>query len=131
MRTVHPLWRGFYLAVLWAALRILLGPVDELAPFRLERQMVALAGAAAVGAFLSALPSRLRRRPPERTRTSWQRCLLAFFCGSLMALALRLAGGGWAAHALLEGSSGAAGFWLAALPCGFAAVRLGERRRSA
>ncbi len=131
MRTVHPLWRGFYLAVVWAVLRILLGPVDETAPFLLDRRMVALAGGVLAGAFLSALPSYLSRRRQKQRRSGWQRCVTAFLCGAAMVLAFRVAGCGWIWHALLEGSAGGAGFCLAALVGGFVTVRIAERGRRA
>lgn len=128
MRIEHPLWRGFYLALLIVAGMVLLQPGDELAPYRFDRRMLAYAGALTAGAFLAAVPGWLGKRR-EGEKPTWQRCLLAFGCGVAMALALELAGSGGMLAALLTGSAGAFGFWGIALLAGLIAVRLTERRR--
>ena len=128
MRRVHPLWRRFWLAVVLTAARVLLGGVDWLAAYRLDRQALVPAGAAAMGAFLAALPGRLRRRRLRPIRTSWQRCLRAFLCGAAMALALGMAGSGRILPALMEGSTGAYAFVGAAWLTGFVTTRIGVRR---
>ena len=128
MRIEHPLWRGFYLALLIVAGMVLLQPGDELAPYRLDRRMLAYAGALTAGTFLAAVPGWLgKRRKGEKP--SWQRCLLAFCCGGAMALALGLAGSGGMLAALLTGSAGAFAFWGMALLTGMITVRLAGRRR--
>ncbi len=128
MRVVHALWRGFYLASAIVATRVLMGPVDVLAPLQLSRRMLAFAAAMAAGAFLSSVPGRLRKRWPHQP-LRWQRCLLCFVCGGALALSLRMAGGGWWFTALTEGSAGAWGFGAAALAAGFITSRLSGRRR--
>lgn len=124
----HPLWRGFWLAAVIAASLVLMGFSDCLSPFRLERRAVAFAGAVMVGAFLGALPGRLRRGAKSAQATSWQRCLRAFLCGMGLALACALAGDGRLLNAFLTGSAGAWGFALAALLSGFTTVRIMGRK---
>lgn len=129
MHTIHPLWRGFWLAAAIAAVRYLLGPVDSLAPFSLRRSALVYAAGIAGGALLAALPSVFRKRRLPRLRTSWQRCLRAFLCGGAMALALGMAGSGSILPALLTSSAGAVSFGAAALAGGLVTVRILERRR--
>ncbi len=128
MRRWHPLWRGFWLAAAMAAGLVLLGATDVLAVFRLERRMLVLLGGIALGAFLGALPGRLRRKENRARHTAWQSCLRAGLCGLTMALALRLAGSGAILPGLMTGSVGAYAFCGAALAAGFVTVRLMERR---
>ena len=130
MCRMHPLWRGFWLAAVMAAGLVLMGMTHALAAFRLERRALAFAGAVTVGAFLGALPSRLRRGGRSAQATTWQRCLRAFLCGGMMALALGMAGGGWMIPALLTGSAGAYAFCGAALLTGFVTVRIAGRKRA-
>lgn len=130
MPAQHPLWRGFWLAAAMAASLVLLGPVDSLAPFSLGRRTLAFAGAITAGAFLGALPGRLRRGAKSAQRTSLQRCLRALLCGMAMTLALGLAGDGRILPALLTGSAGAYGFCLAALVTGFITTRIMGRTRA-
>lgn len=131
MRRVHPLWRGFWLSLALTATLVLLGGTDELAAYRFDRRMLALAGAVMVGGFLAALPSRLRRRREVPVRPSWKRCLLAFGGGLLLPLALSLAGESRILPALMQGSTGAYAFLLTAWPAGFITARLMGRRTRA
>lgn len=131
MRISHPLWRGFFLACAMAAALFLLGQMDSLSPFRLERRPLAYAGALVVGGFISALPRRLTRRRSPAPRTTWQRCLRAFLCGAAMVIALAMAGSGSVIPALMTGSLGAYVFCALALAAGFVTVRIAERRRGA
>lgn len=124
MRRVHPLWRGFWLAMVLTASLTLLGGVDWLAAYRLDRRALALCGAATAGAFLAALPGRLRRRRERPPRTTWQRCLRAFLCGAAMTLAAGMAGSGRILPALMEGSTGAYAFVGAAWAAGFLTTRI-------
>lgn len=126
----HPLWRGFWLAAAMAAGLVLLGAADDLSLFRMDRRMIALGGGLTLGAFLAALPGRLRKGRAHRQSTTWQRCLRAFLCGVGMALALRFAGDGRILPALMTGSAGAWGFAAAALLAGLMTVRIAERRRA-
>ena len=89
-------------------------------------------GMTAVGAFLAALPGRIRRRKEPRLRSTWQGCLLCFAAGFVMVLAAGLGHmNGRLMTGLMEGSVSAYAFgtlaWLAAV----AAARLKERRRRA
>ena len=124
----HPLWRGFWLAAAIAAGLVLMGFTDGLAAFRLERRAVAFCGAVTVGAFLGALPGRLRKGAKPAQATTWRRCLRAFLGGCGLSLALALAGEGGVFSAFLTGSAGAWGFALMALMGGFATVRIMGRR---
>lgn len=128
MRIVHPLWRGFYLAVILVAAMVLLQQSDELAAYRFDRRMLVFAGTMTAGAFLGAVPSWLGKRR-QQARTSWQRCLRAFLCGTAMVLALGAAGSGGMLAALLTGCAGAYAFWGAALTAGFVTARIAGRRR--
>ena len=130
MRIVHPLWRGFWLAVALTAARALCGGIDPLAAGRGSREALVLFAAVAAGAFLASLPGRLRRRRND-ARPTWRRCLAAFVCGALLALGMALAGGGRVLTSLMEGSTGAYGFFLAAGLSGLIAARLTGRRRTA
>lgn len=128
MRRVHPLWRGFWLATVLTAALALLGGVDWLAPYRLERRALALCGAAAAGAFLAALPGRISRRRTRLPRTTWLRCLRNLLCGAAMTLTAGMAGGGRILPALLEGSTGAYAFVGAAWLTGLVTARIAGRR---
>lgn len=125
-----PLWRGFWLAAAMAAALVLLGGGDSLAPFRGDRKALAFAGAITVGAFLGALPGRLRKGTTSRQRTTWQRCLRAFLCGAAMALALGMAGDGRILPALLTGSVGGYAFCAMALTTGFITTRIMGRAKA-
>ena len=132
MRIPHPVWRGFWLAVLMMAGLVLMGFADALAPFRGDRRIIAFVGAVTVGAFLGALPGLLRKRKAPLTwrRGPWYRYLLCFLGGLGLALAFGVAGDGRILPALLTGSPGAFLFGGAALLGGFATVRIGGRRLS-
>ena len=127
MRRVHPLWRGFWLAAVLTAARVLLGGTDDLGPYLPDRRWLAFALAGAVGVLLTCLPGWLiRRRPLVRPR--WRRCVICFICGAGTSLALGMAGTGRLLPALLEGSAGAIGFALTAGLAGFITARIMARR---
>lgn len=127
MRRVHPLWRGFWLAAVLTAALVLLGGTDALAPYRLDGRALAFPLAAAAGAFLAALPGRLKRRA-RLTRPRWTRCLTCFLAGLAMVLACGMAGTGRILPALLEGSTGAVAFAAAAALTGLITARIAARR---
>ena len=127
MRRVHPLWRGFWLAVVLTAALVLLGGTNELAPYRLDKRALAFALMAAFGVLLSCLPGWLMRRN-RLHRPRWRRCLICFLAGLAMALSLGMAGTGRMLPALLEGSVGALGFAAAAGLTGFITARIMARR---
>ena len=124
----HPLWRGFWLAAAIAAGLVLMGFTDCLAAFRLERRAVAFCGSVTVGAFLGALPARLRKGARSSQATTWRRCLRAFLAGAGLSLAFALAGDGRVLSMFLTGSAGAWGFALMALAGGFTTVRIMGRK---
>lgn len=132
MRTLHPVWRGFWLAVAMMAGLVLMGFTDALSPYRGDRRMIAFAGAITVGAFLGALPGLLRKRtaPVTWRMAPWYRYLLAFGGGAGMAVAFGVAGDSRILPALLTGSPGAFLFGGAALLGDFATARIGGRRLS-
>lgn len=132
MRIPHPVWRGFWLAVLMMASLVLMGFSDALAPFRGERRMVAFAGAITVGAFLGGLPGLLKKRsiPASWHPGPWHRYLLCFLGGAGLALSFGMAGDGRVLSALLTGSPGAFLFCGAALLSGLITIRVGGRRLS-
>lgn len=129
MRRVHPLWRGFWLACVMTALLVLAGGMDWLAIYRLDRAALALGGGLLAGAFLAALPGRIRRRRERPVRPPWRRCLRAFLCGAAMTLGCAMAGSGRILPALMEGSVGAYAFVGAAWLAGLIAVRAAARWR--
>jgi hypothetical protein len=119
------LWRGFWLAAVIAAGLVLMG-FDASAPFEMGRKP--FAGAVTAGAFLGALPARLRKGARPAQATTWKRCLVAFLGGCGLSLAFALAGEGRLLSTFLTGSAGAWGFALTALLGGFATVRMMGRR---
>lgn len=127
MRRVHPLWRGFWLALALTA-ALLLSDVDSLMAYRLNRRGLALFAAAALGAFLAALPGRLRRRSERPEKPRWMRCLLALACGLVMTASLGLAGSGRILLSLAEGSTGAMAFAAAAWLTGLLTLLIAGRR---
>lgn len=130
MRIPHPYWRGFFLAAAVLAGLILLGFPDASAAFSGDRRMIAYSGGLAAGAFLGALPGRLRKGARPAQATTWQRCLLALGCGLGMGAAFTLAGGGYLFPALLIRDPGAWGFGTSALAAGFITRRIAERKKA-
>ena len=124
----HPLWRGFWLAAALAASLVLMALPDCTAVFRLDRRAVAFAGAVTAGAFLGALPGRLKKSARSAQQTTWRRCLQSFLCGLGLALSFALGGSGRMLPAFLTGSAGAWGFGLTALAAGFATTRIRGRK---
>ena len=115
--------RGWLLAAMvMAALMVMAGDANPWAVWSMT----------AAGAFLAALPGRIRRRKEPRLRSSWRGCLVCFAAGFAMVLSGGLADvNGRIISGLMAGSVGAYAFaalaWLAA----FAAARLKERGRRA
>lgn len=108
------------LAIALVALMVMAGEAEPLAVFALT----------AAGAFLAALPERIRRRKEPRLHSGWRGCLVCFASAAAMVLAAGLAQmNGHLAIGLMQGSVSAYAFagvaWLAAL----AAARIKERRR--
>ena len=86
----------------------------------------------ALGAFLAALPGRIRRRKEPRLRSTWRGCLVCFAACLVMVLAAGLARmNGIRAVGLMQGVVSAWAFagvaWLSAA----AMARIKERRRRA
>lgn len=128
MRRVHPLWRGFWLAVVMASALVVLGGLDLPSALAGDRAMLAAGGGVTLGAFLAALPGRIRARHAAFPRPDWRRCLRAFLAGAAMMLGLRMAGSGRILPALMEGSAGAYAFVAAAWLAGVITVRAAGRR---
>lgn len=128
MRRVHPLWRGFWLAAALATVLLLTGGPDGLAAYRFERRSLALVFSATVGAFLAALPGRLRKGRVLPVKPALSRCIRALICGAAMTLGLHMAGSSRILPALLEGSTGAYAFAATAWLTGLLTVRIAGRR---
>lgn len=97
-----------------------------------QAEPAAVWGMTAVGAFLAALPGRIRRRKEPRLSSSWRGCVVCFAAGFVMVLAAGLGRmNGQLLAGLAQGSVSAWAFgaiaWLAAL----IASRIKERRRRA
>ena len=127
MRRVHPLWRGFFLSLLWVMTLLFTGGADWLAPYQGNRHALTFGATIALGAALTALPS-LRRRRAHRPRPRWTRLLVCFLCGMAMILSCGMAGTGRILPALMEGSSGAFAFTGAAAVTALITGRLASRR---
>ena len=102
------------------ALMVMAGEVHPLAVFAMM----------ALGAFLAAMPERIRRRREPRLRSTWQGCVVCFGAGMAMVLAAGLARmNGGLLTGLMQGSVSAYAFgglaWLAAA----VAARIKERKR--
>jgi hypothetical protein len=85
----------------------------------------------AAGAFLAALPGRIRRRKEERLRSGWKGCLGGFAAGMVMVLAAGLGRmNGQLPSGLMQGSVSAWAFGAAAWLAALLTARLAERRRA-
>lgn len=115
--------RGWLLmAVVMVALMVMAGEAEPLAVWVMT----------APGAFLAALPGRIRRRKEPRLRSGWKGCLVCFVAGLIMVLAAGLGRvNGRLLAGLMQGSVSAWAFGAAAWLTGLVVVRLAERRRRA
>lgn len=112
----------FLLAVVVVALMVM---ADEAHP-------LAVWGMTAAGAFLAALPGRIRRRKEPRLRSTWRGCLVCFGTGLVMVLAAGLGRmNGRLLTGLMQGNISAYAFGAVAWLAGLMAARLAERRRRA
>ncbi len=135
----RPFRRGLWLAAASAVIFILAGRIDFLAAYGQVRRLLgetaradfflAMAVMMIPGAFLAALPGRLRRKSVRRVST-WRGCLACFLGGLVMTLAAALAGGGdgMALTGLLQGNISAYVFVLVAWLAGLTAARLRMRK---
>lgn len=78
-RPPHPLWRGWWLAVVLLACFVLLGQRPSPGAAWLKQPMRAFAGAVLLGGSLGALPGFLQGH--RVGKPAWKRCLLAVLCG--------------------------------------------------
>ena len=112
------------------------GRLDLLAAYALtgDRFQGALLVMLPVGAFLAALPGRLRRHGRPRLRSTWQGCAVCFAGGVLAMLAAGLAemGGGLSLTGLAQGNVSAWAFAAAAWAAALCVARLkaGWRRHA-
>lgn len=112
----------FLLSIIIVALMVMAG----------EAHPAAVWAMTATGAFLAALPERIRRRKEPRLRSGWKGCLAGFAAGFLMVLAAGL--GRMNEHllaGLMQGSVSAYAFGAAAWLAGLITARIAERRRRA
>lgn len=94
MRQTHPFLRGLVLAAVFALMMSLLGTpaLMEKASFTaLDGPLLAFGGMAAAGAFVAAIPGRLKRLHGPWRHSSVRECLLAFVGGLLVMLGLQVA----------------------------------------
>ena len=130
----HPLWRGFWLAVAVVLAMLLVGHADVLPAYaqvsRLtgqavstDRFVIAMAVMIIPGAFLAALPSRLKSKEDKGGKPTGRSLLMSFVGGILLVLGLGVAGGGMTAGLLFSGI-GAWIFLLAACVTGFFLIRM-------
>lgn len=83
----------------------------------------------AVGAFLAALPGRIRHRKEPRQRSTWQGCLSCFVSCFMMVLATALGhGNGSLAEGIMQGVISAWAFGATAWAAAFITARLRRRR---
>lgn len=131
----HPMWRGLWLAAAVVLAMLFVGHADVLPAYgqaaRLtgqavlaDRFVIAMAVMIIPGAFLAALPSRLKKKEDQGEKPSGRSLLMAFLGGILLVLGLGVAGGGMAAGLLFSGV-GAWIFTLAACVMGFFLIRMG------
>lgn len=115
--------RGWLLlAVVIVALMVMAG----------DAQPVAVWVMTAVGAFLAALPGRIRHRQEPRLRSGWKGCLVCFAAGFLMVLGAGLGRmNGRLLAGLMQGSISAYAFGAAAWLAALITARIAERRRRA
>lgn len=80
-RIAHPLWRGFWLAVVLLACFVLMGWEPALGLAWASQPLRAFAGAVLAGGCAASLPGVLKGNKPAAP--SWKRCVLALLCGAL------------------------------------------------
>lgn len=135
MEKEHSMWRGLWLAAAVALAMLFVGHADVLPAYgqvaRLtgqavtpDRFVIAMAVMIIPGAFLAALPSRLKGKEEKGDKPSGRSLLMAFIGGVLLVLGLGIAGGGMAAG-LVFGGVGAWVFLLVAGVTSFLLIRLG------
>lgn len=138
MEKEHPMRRGLWLAAAVALAMLFVGHADVMPAYgqaaRLvgqgaqpDRFVIAMAVMVIPGAFLAALPARMKRKEAGN-KPAGAALLKAFIGGVLLALGFGVAGGGMSAG-LLFGGIGAWLFALAAWVVGFLLIRMrgGER----
>ena len=135
MEREHPMSRGLWLAAAVVLAMLFVGHADVLPAYGqvtrltgqavpLDRFVIAMAVMIIPGAFLAALPSRLKNKEARGDKPTGRSLLTAFLGGILLVLGLGVAGGGMAAG-LLFGGVGAWVFLLAACVTGFLLIRMG------
>lgn len=133
MEKGHPMWRGLWLAAAVVLAMLFVGHADVLPAYgqiaqltgqnvTTDRFVIAVAVMIIPGAFLAALPSRLRSKEERDGKPTGRSLLMAFLGGVLLVLGLGVAGGGMVAGLLFSGV-GAWVFLLAACVTGFFLIR--------
>lgn len=134
MEKQHPMMRGLWLAAAVVLPMLFVGHADVLPAYgqaaRLagqtvpsDRFVIAMAVMIIPGAFLAALPFRMKKEE-KRGETTGRSLLMAFLGGILLVLGFGVAGGGMAAGLLFSGVD-AGIFLLAACVTGFLLIRMG------
>lgn len=134
LKKQHPFRRAFWLAAVFAAMMIATGTPSLYETFAVQNVSAsALAFAVMIvpGAFLAALPERIRHRREPRRMSTWQGCLLMLVAGVALMLGAGMAGAGEvrAVAGAMQGGIGALAFVICAWLTAFVAARLADRRR--
>lgn len=129
----HPFRRAFLLALVFSAMMVVSGTPSLYETFAIRDQSasrLAFALMIVPGAFLSALPARIRRKNEPRMMSTWPNCLLMFAFGVAGMLGAGMAGAGdvRALGGAMQGGVGALMFVACAWASAFVASRLANRR---
>lgn len=143
MQETHSFRRGLLIALTVAASAVATGRLDLTPAYALAGRLLgrpapgagypaALAVMLAVGAFLAALPGRLRRRGEAPQRATPRSCLIALLGGFGMMLAADLArqDSGAMLLGVMQGNVSAWVFFICMAAAGFAVARLVGRERA-
>lgn len=133
MKKQHPFWRAFWLAAVFVAMMIATGTPSLYETFAVQNVSAsALAFAVMIvpGAFLAALPERIRHRQETRRMSTWRGCLLMLAAGVTLMLGAGMAGAGdvRAVAGAMQGGVGALIFVACAWLTAFVSARLADRR---
>lgn len=112
----------FLLASVVVALMVMAGDANPIAVWVMS----------AVGAFLAALPRRIRCRGEKLCRSTWQGCIVCFAAGLVMVLSLRMGHDqGQLVDGIMQGNVSSWAFGAAAIMTALLVATLSERGRNA
>lgn len=131
MKQLHPFRRSLPAAAAVMLVMTIFGTLNWTGVFRSPTpEGLTLLGGMAAGAFLVALPGRIRHRREMHGRPGLRGCAFAFAGGAVLMLGVRLAGmdDTMALAGAMQGSLSALAFAATAWLAAFAAARLAGRR---